>query len=91
MQGSAIGEGMFCSLSLEHDPISYWSVLDKLSNFLLPVFIDEDEGVVFGISSIVFMPSFPRIYQLFVIADGNVGGCGEAFQEGLRSLVFDDV
>ena len=53
---------MFRSFALEYNPIAHWGVLDKSSDFLFPIFIDEDEGVVFGVSSIVLMPSFPRVY-----------------------------
>ena len=56
---------MLCSLALEYDPISYWGVLDESSDFFFPIFVDEDEGVVLGISGIVLMPSFSRMHQFF--------------------------
>ena len=56
---------MFRSFTLEYNPISHWGVLDEASNFFFPVFIDEDEGVVLGVSSIVLVPSFPRVHKLF--------------------------
>ena len=56
---------MFRSFALEYDPISHWGVLDKTSDFFLPIFVDEDEQVVLGVSSIVLMPSFPRMHKFF--------------------------
>ena len=53
---------MFCSFSLEHDPISYWKVLDESGNFLFSVLVNEDKGVMFGIFGIVLVPSFPRMH-----------------------------
>ena len=83
---------MLCSLALEYYPIAYWGVLDKAGDLLFPVLIDEDKGVVLGISGVIFVPSFPRVHQLFFfIADRNVERCGESFQEGLGSFVLPDV
>ena len=61
---------MFRSFALEYNPISHWGVLDEASDFFFPIFIDEDEGVVFGVSSIVLVPSFSRMHELlFFVAD----------------------
>ena len=62
MQRGTIGGGVFRSFALEYNPISHWGVLDESSNFFLSIFINEDEGVMFGVSSIVFVPSFPRMH-----------------------------
>ena len=56
---------MFRSLALKYNPISYWGVLDELSNFLFPIFVDEDKRVVLGISGIVLVPSLSRMHQFF--------------------------
>ena len=53
---------MLRSFALEYYPISHWSVLDETSDFLVSVFVNEDEGVVFGISGVVLVPSFSRVY-----------------------------
>ena len=56
---------MLRSFALEYDPISHWGVLDEASDLFFPVFIDEDEGVVLGVSSVVLVPSFSRMHELF--------------------------
>ena len=53
---------MFRLLALEYNPIFYWGVLDELSDFLFSILVDEDKGVVFGVSSVVFVPSFSRMH-----------------------------
>ena len=61
---------MLRSFALEHNPISHWGVFDETSDFFFPIFIDEDEGVMLGVSSIVLIPSFPRMHELlFFITD----------------------
>ena len=61
---------MFRSFALEYNPIAHWGVLDETGDFLFPVLIDEDKGVVLGVSSVVFVPSFPRMYELlFFVTD----------------------
>ena len=53
---------MFRSFALEYNPISHWGVLDEAGDLLFPIFIDENEGVVLGISGVVFVPSFSRVH-----------------------------
>ena len=92
VQGGTIDGSVFCSFALEHDSISYWGVFDEASDFFFPILIDEDKGVVSGISSIVLVPSFPRMHEfLFFIADRDVGRGGEAFKKGFGSLVLAEV
>ena len=62
VQWSTISRGVFRPLALEYDPVAYWGVLDESSDFLFPVLVDENEGVVFGVSGVVLVPSFPRVY-----------------------------
>ena len=62
VQWGTISGGVFRSFALEYNPIAHWGVLDETSDFLFPILVDEDEGVVFGVSGIVLMPSFPRVY-----------------------------
>ena len=65
VQWGAIGGGMFRPLALKYDSISHWGIFDKSSDFLFPILVDEDEGVVFGISGVVLVPSFSRMHQFF--------------------------
>ena len=53
---------MLRSLALEYYPITYWGVLDEAGDLLFPILIDEDKGVVLGISGIVFVPSFSGVH-----------------------------
>ena len=70
VQWSAIGGGMFRSFALKYNPISYWGVLDVSRDFFFPILVDEDEGVVFGVSGIILVPSFSRMHQFFLfVAD----------------------
>ena len=62
MQRSTIGGGVFRPFALEYNPISYWGVLDVSSDFFFPILVDEDEGVVFGVSGIVLVPSFSGMH-----------------------------
>ena len=62
VQWGTISGGVFRSLTLEYNPIAHWGVLDESGNFLFPILIDKDEGVVFGVSGIVLVPSFSRVY-----------------------------
>ena len=56
---------MLRPLALEYYPIAYWGVLDEAGDLLFPIFVDEDKGVVLGISGVVLMPSFSRVHQFF--------------------------
>ena len=53
---------MLRPLALEYYPITYWGVLDEVGDLLFPIFINEDEGVVLGISGIVLVLFFPRVH-----------------------------
>ena len=53
---------MLRPLALEYYPITYWGVLDEAGDFLFPIFVNEDKGVVFGVSGIVLVPSFSRVH-----------------------------
>ena len=53
---------MLCSFALEYYPVAHWGVLDKAGDLFFSIFIDEDKGVMFGISGIVFIPSFSRVH-----------------------------
>ena len=56
---------MFRPLTLKYNPISHWGVLDVSGDFFFPILVDEDKGVVFGVSGIVLVPSFSRMHQFF--------------------------
>ena len=45
---------------------------DESRNFFFPVFIDKDERVMARVVSIVLMPSFPRMDDVFVVTDRDV-------------------
>ena len=45
---------------------------DESRDFLLPIFIDKDKGVVARVMSVILMPSFPRVDDIFIITDGDV-------------------
>ena len=45
---------------------------DEPCDFFLSVLIDKDKGVVTGVVSIVLVPSFPRMDDIFVVADRDV-------------------
>ena len=62
MEGGAISGGVLRSLALEYYPIPYWGVLDEAGDLLLPILVDEDEGVMLGISGVIFMPSFSGVH-----------------------------
>ena len=47
-------------------------ISDELCDFFLPIFIDEDEGIVARVVSIVFMPSFSRVDDILVVTDRDV-------------------
>ena len=47
-------------------------VSDEFCNFFLSVFIDENKGVMARVVGVVLMPSFPRMDDVFVIADRDV-------------------
>ena len=45
---------------------------DESCNFFLSILIDKDERVVARVVSIVFVPSFPRMDDVFVVTDRDV-------------------
>ena len=65
VQWGTIGGGVLCPLALKYHPITYWGVLDEAGDLLFPIFVNEDKGVVFGVSGVIFIPSFPGVYKLF--------------------------
>ena len=65
VQWGTIGGGMLRPLALKHYPITYWGVLDEAGDLLFPIFVNKDEGVVFGVSGIIFMPSFSGVHEFF--------------------------
>ena len=45
---------------------------NELGDFFLSIFIDKDEGVVTRVVGVIFVPSFPRMDDIFIIADRDV-------------------
>ena len=45
---------------------------NEFGDFLLSIFIDENEGVMTRVVGIVLMPSFPRMDDVFVVTDRDV-------------------
>ena len=83
MKGGSISRGELQSFPLQRDTISNGMIPDEFRNFLFPIFVDKDEGIVAGITSIVFMPSFSRMDEFFLITHRDVQGCGKPFKECL--------
>ena len=72
MKGGSIGRGELRAFPLQCDTISSGMIPDELCDLLLSIFIDEDEGIVARVVSIVFMPSFPRVDDIFIVTDRDV-------------------
>ena len=72
VEGGSISRGEFRAFSLQCNTISRGMIPDKFCDFLLSVFVDEDEGIVARVVGVVLMPSFPRVDDIFIIADGDV-------------------
>jgi hypothetical protein len=91
-EGDGIEGGCFGLSPLEVHVISHRDIADVFCDFLLILFINEDEGVMFGILPIVEHPLFSGMVSLiFVAADGDVrrgggGGC-DALEER-RQLIL---
>ena len=54
---------------------------DESCDFLLSIFVDEDEGVVTRVVSVVFMPSFPRMDNILFVADRDMRWRTESLKE----------
>ena len=67
-----IGRGELRPFSLQRDTIPNGMIPDEFCDFFFSIFIDKDEGVVARVVSIVFMPSFSRVDDVFVITDRDV-------------------
>ena len=66
-------------------------VPNELGDFFLPVLIDKDEGVMARVVSIVFVPSFPRVDDIFIITDRDVRRRVKSFKECFWSLLIPGV
>ena len=64
---------------------------DESCDFLLSIFIDEHKGIVARVVSVVFMPSLPRVDDIFVITDGDVRRRVKSFKECFRLLLISGV
>ena len=53
---------MLRPFTLEYHSITYGGVFDETGDLLFPIFVDEDKGVMLGISGVIFIPSFPRVH-----------------------------
>ena len=65
-------------------------ISDEFCDFF-PILINEDEGVVTRVAGVVFMPSFPRMDDIFIIADRNVRWRVKPFKECLWLLLTPGV
>ena len=72
MKRGPISGGELRTLSLQCDTIPNGMIPDELCNLFLSVLIDEDKGVVVGVVSIIFMPSFSGVDDVFIITDRDV-------------------
>ena len=45
---------------------------DESCNFFLSVLIDKDKRVVTRVVSVIFIPSFPRVDDVFIVTDRDV-------------------
>ena len=81
VEWGSISRGEFRSFSLQCDTIPDGVIPDESRNFFLSVLIDEDKGVVMRVVSIIFIPSFPRMDDIFVITDGDVRWSTESLKE----------
>ena len=45
---------------------------DESCDFFLSVLIDKDKRVVTGVVSVILVPSFPRMDDVFVVTDRDV-------------------
>ena len=59
-------------LSLQRDTIPNGMISDEPCNFFLSVLVDKDERVMTRVVGIVFMPSFPRMDDVFIVTDRDV-------------------
>ena len=64
---------------------------DEPCDFFLSVFIDEDEGVMARVVGVVFMPSFSRVDNIFIITDGDVRRRVKSFKECFWLLLLLNV
>ena len=67
-----IGRGEFRSFPLQCNTIPNRMIPDEFRNFFFSIFIDKDKGIVARIMSVVFMPSFSRVDDIFVVTDRDV-------------------
>ena len=67
-----IGRGELRLFPLQRNTIPNGMIPDEFCNFFFPIFIDKDKGVVTRVVSVVFMPSFPRMDDVFVVAHRDV-------------------
>ena len=72
MKRGPISRGELRPFPLQHDTIPSRMIPDEFCNFFFSVFIDKDEGIVAGVVSIVFMPSFSRMDGVFIVTDRDV-------------------
>ena len=72
MERGPIGRGELQSFPLQRDTIPNGMIPDEFRNFFFSVFIDKDKGIVAGVTSIVFMPSFSRMDGVFIVTDRDM-------------------
>ena len=79
MKGDSVEGGCLRPPSLEVYVVSYQDITDVFGDFLLILFINENEGVMLGVLPIIEYPFSSRMVSLiFVAADGDVGGGGSS-------------
>ena len=64
---------------------------DELCDFFLSVLIDKDEGVMARVVGIVFMPSFSRMDDVFIVTDRDMQWHVEPFKECFWLLLVSGV
>ena len=72
MERGPISRGKLRSFPLQRNTIPNRMIPDEFRDFFFPIFIDKDKGVVTRVVSIVFMPSFPRMDDIFVVTDRDM-------------------
>ena len=88
MERGPISGGELRSFPLQRNTIPNRMIPDEFRNLFFSIFVDEDKRVVTGVAGVVFIPSFPRMDDLLVIADRDVRWSGELFKECLWLLLF---
>ena len=72
VERGSISRGELGTFSLQCNTIPDRMVPDEFCDFFLSILIDENEGVMTRVVGIVLMPPFPRMDDIFVVADRDV-------------------